>query len=138
MTAVEVTMTAGLLGLLASQAIRATSREADRSRVTVAQAQVLTAYRLGRSAAQSLGRPASVLVTGDSVVVWSTGPADTAVFARAPGPAAAGVVLIPSSHSATFGPNGMLTGVGNVTHRLERGGIVREVTVSRLGRARTW
>ncbi|MDX2058574.1 MAG: hypothetical protein SFV24_12285 [Gemmatimonadales bacterium] len=137
MTLTEIMLATTLAACLAVPAILAASAGADRARVTTVQAAVLEAYRTAQAAARAQGRPATVEIAPDSIVVRSLGTADTVVVLRKPGPAAAGVSLTPAGHVATFGPNGLATGAANVTHRLARGATVRQVVVSRLGRART-
>jgi type II secretory pathway pseudopilin PulG len=125
-------------GTLAQAAAVGLGRFADRSRVDGSAAVVLTAYREAQSVARTWGRPTEVVVAADSVVVRALGPADSAVVWRRPGPAGSGVALTPATHVASFTSNGVAAGVGNVTHVLSRGGSVRQVVVSRLGRTRIW
>lgn len=136
MTLVEAVAVLTVTLAVAGQAVSAVANETDRVRVTTAQGAVLGAYRVARSAARTRGRPASVVVTADSIVVRSMGLTDTVVVLRRPGPGAAGVGLSPAAHSAVFGPSGLAMGAANVTHRLTRGAVARQVVVSRLGRAR--
>ena len=135
MTLVETMTAVGVIGIMASALIRPWSAEADRSRVATAQGQALNAYRLGQSWATALGRTVVVTIATDSVVV-TTGPADSAVLFRSPGPSAAGVLLSPARHVATFEPSGMASGAANVTQVFSRGTIQRQLILSRLGRIR--
>lgn len=137
MTVAEMVTVASLVSTLAGQVVRGAASGADRVAVVTAQGAVLEAYRTGRAAATALGRPSEVVVAADSIVVRSVGVADTIVLTRQPGPAASGIAVSPAVHVTTTGAGGLATGAGNVTIRLTRGSIVRQITVSRLGRVRT-
>ena len=137
MTSLELSVALTIVGTVAGAIGRIATGEADRSRVVAAQGAVLDAYRLGHSLASALGRPAEVLVTADSILVRSIGAVDTIVARRAAGPAAGGVDISPRVHSTRFSPTGLAVGAANVTHLFTRGGVTRQVIVSRLGRIRT-
>ena len=135
MTLVETMTTVGVVGIMVGALIRPWSAEADRARVTAAQGQALNAYRQAQSWATVLGRTVVVTIATDSVVV-TTGPADSAVLLRSPGPGAFGVVLTPARHVAAFAPSGMAAGAANVTQVFSRGSVQRQLVMSRLGRIR--
>lgn len=135
MTILETLVAASIIGLMAATVIRPWSAEADRARVETAESEALNAYRLAQTAAVALGRPVTVTIATDSVIV-TTGPADSAVLRRAPGPAALGVQLSPTRHVAVFEASGVATGTANVTHVFTRGGVQRRLILSRLGRIR--
>lgn len=135
MTLFELAVTVSLVGVVAGLAMPAVAAEADRARVVAAQSRVLDAYRFGQASSGVLGRTVTVTVTPDSVVV-TTGPADSAVLLRQPGPAALGVTLTPALHNVAFEPSGMAAGAANTTHQFTRGAIRRQLILSRLGRIR--
>lgn len=132
---VELALAGTVAGILLVSVVRLGSNEADRATVVAAQGDVLNAYRLAQATARTLGRPAVLVVSVDSITIQSVGR-DTLTIARLPGPRARGVTLTPAWHAITFGPAGVAAGAGNVTHTLGRGSIARAVVVSRLGRVR--
>ncbi len=135
MTILETMIAASIIGVVAATVIRPWSADADRARVETAESEVLNAYRLAQTSAAALGRAVTVAIATDSVLV-TTGPADSAVLLRSPGPAALGVQLLPTRHVAVFEPTGMAAGAANVTHVFTRGAVQRRLILSRLGRIR--
>ncbi len=136
MTTVELVVALFVFGILTTAAAQTSARWADRIAVESAQSTVLNAYRRAQSAARVWGRPAEITVGTDSIVVRTVGVSDTVVLWRGPGPARTGVLLTPANHLVSFAPTGLATGAANVNHVFQRGGIVRTVVVSRLGRFR--
>lgn len=136
MTLIEMLIAIGLLGSLLTLALWSAERWADRARVETAAGQLLEAYRRAQSVARAWGRPAELVVTADSLVIRAVWHRETTEVWRSPGPAQAGVALTPASHIISFLPTGLAQGVANVSHVLSRGAARRQVTVSRLGRAR--
>ncbi len=136
MTLLETLVTLSTAGILAGMVVTGASRQADRAQVTLAQAAILDAYRIGRSAAEALSRQIEVLVTADSIVVRDPARPDQPPIHRRQGPGTMAVTSSPAMHALTYGPSGLSLGLANVTHRLQRGTIQRTVVVSRLGRLR--
>lgn len=134
MSLLEVLTALATSGLLLAGAVQQAHRYRDRLAVDRAQSLVLNSYRRAQSAARAWGRPAELLVSGDSIVIRSMGIADSVELARLPGPRQDGVALAPPSHRAVFSPSGLALGAANVTHSLSRGAVQRAVVVSRLGR----
>ncbi|NOT06703.1 MAG: type II secretion system protein [Gemmatimonadales bacterium] len=138
-TLLEVVMVLMIVGLLASLALPGAAALADRLAVEHEVMRIVVAYRSAWSAARAQHRLALLRITADSLAirtVGGSGAADTVLAWLAPGPANAGVVLRSSAHSILFGPDGVAMGAANARHVLERGGVRREVVVSRLGRVR--
>ncbi len=136
MSLIEIVIALVVAGMLAAVGATSLARFADRARVETTAAGILTAYRRAQSAARAWNRPAELVVAEDSVVIRTAGPTGPTVLWRGPGPTQAGVALTPATHVSTFGPSGLGMGVANVTHVLVRGGVRRQLVVSRLGRVR--
>ncbi|MHB1328125.1 MAG: GspH/FimT family pseudopilin [Gemmatimonadales bacterium] len=136
MTLLETFAVVTTAAILTAIVVSGAARQADRAQVTLAQAAIVDAHRIGRSAAQALNRPVEVVVTADSIVVRDPADPDQAPMRRRAGPGRMSVTVSPASHTATYSANGLATGIANVTHRLQRGAVQRTVVVSRLGRLR--
>ncbi len=136
MTLLETMTVVGTAGILTGMVVTGAGRQADQARVTLAQAAIVDAHRIGRSAAQALNRPVEVVITADSIVVREPARPDQAPIHRRAGPERMSVMVTPASHTTTYAPSGLATGIANVTHRLQRGTVQRAVVLSRLGRLR--
>ncbi|MBX3145469.1 MAG: hypothetical protein KF785_01755 [Gemmatimonadales bacterium] len=136
MTLLETLAVLGMAGILAGTVVVGAGRQADRARVTLAQAAILDAYRAGRAAAETLNRGVEVVISQDSIVVRDPAHPERLPIRRRAGPGSVGVVATPATHTLTYAPSGLAVGVANTTHRLRRGTAERTVVVSRLGRLR--
>ena len=138
-TLVELVITLALVGLLAAVVVPGSAALTDRLAVEHQALRILLAYRSAWGAALSQQRLAILRITPDSLAirtVRNAGSPDTTLAWLAPGPAAAGVTLTSPPNSSVFGPDGVGLGLSNTRHVLTRGGVTRQVVVSRLGRVR--
>ncbi len=136
---VEVIVVLAVVAVLVGLALPRAERIADRIAVERETARIVLAYREAWSVARSLQRVVVLRVSSDSIsitAILSGAPPDTELVRLEPGPHTAGVALQSPPHSATFGPDGIGTGVSNATHLLTRGNATRRIVVSRLGRVR--
>lgn len=124
---------AGLLGALAAPGLAALLAGAE---TDTAARRLQSAIVTARAAAVIRGRPTLLLVSADSLVIRVVSGADTTLLWRAAGPSSQSVALAGPARTLSFGPYGLARGVSNATFRLSRGTAVRQVVVSRLGRAR--
>jgi prepilin-type N-terminal cleavage/methylation domain-containing protein len=97
---------------------------------------IAAAVATARVTAVMRGSLTLLSVTADSLTIRAVSGRDTAVVWSAPGPGSQSVILSGPDRAVSFGPNGLARGVSNATFRLTRGGAVRQVVVSRLGRVR--
>jgi prepilin-type N-terminal cleavage/methylation domain-containing protein len=98
---------------------------------------LVAAHTRARSVAIAEQRVTLVTVTAESLVVRAiVSPTDTAERWRTAGPASEGVSLAGAPHTTAFAPSGVAFGLANVTYSLSRGGLARQVIVSRYGRVR--
>ena len=128
-----------LVGLLAGMVVPGAASLADRLAVEHEASRLLVAYRSAWLTARVQHRLALLRVTADSLAIWtvsSAGAPDTVLAWLAPGPSGAGVSLGGAPHTTVFAPYGAAMGFANTTHVLARGGVSRQVVVSRLGRVR--
>lgn len=87
-----------------------------------------------RTAAIRLARPVGIQ---DSVgALWVLADIDTTSVTLRLRPIAAGIGLTGLDRPLRFGAHGLAIGAANRTIRIQRGRIVREIVVSRLGRIR--
>lgn len=138
-TLLELVAVLTIMGVVAGLAIPAVSQVADRLAVEHQAARLLAVYRQAWLTARTQHRLVLLRITSDSLAirtVTSAGSPDTALVWVTPGPSSAGVALSSAAHTAVFGPDGIGMGLSNARHVLQRGGIRREVVVSRLGRVR--
>jgi prepilin-type N-terminal cleavage/methylation domain-containing protein len=136
MSLIEMLVALAVAGMMASVGVTSLARFADRARVETAAATLLTAYRRAQGVARAWNRVAELVVAEDSLVIRTGGPGGPSVVWRGPGPLQSGVTLSPTVHVSAFGPSGLGMGAANVTHVLSRGGVRRQLVVSRLGRVR--
>jgi prepilin-type N-terminal cleavage/methylation domain-containing protein len=135
-TLLELVVVLALAGILAGFALPAARRwgaviATDRS----AQA-VVAAHRVARFTAIMRSRRTLLDVRAESLTVRAVQGADTVTLWVHPGPQAHGVTLSGPARPLVFASTGIPLGVSNATFRLDRGGVVRRVVVSRLGRIR--
>ena len=135
-TLLELLVTMIVLGVVVSTVGWTAARWSNRARVDAAAGVLLDAYRRTQSVARAWGRPAELVVTGDSLVIRAVWLSESTEVWRAPGPVQSGVSLTPPLHVAAYLPSGLAAGPANVSHVLQRGTVRRQVIVSRLGRVR--
>lgn len=138
-TLFELLLALTIIGILAALVVPGSAALADRLSVEHEAARLLVAYRTAWRFARSHQALAVLRITPDSLTVRTVpgaGSPDTTLVWLAPGPALAGVTLASPPHTAVLGPDGVGLGLANARHILTRGGISREVVVSRLGRVR--
>jgi Tfp pilus assembly protein FimT len=135
-TLLELAVAVAITGLLCALAAPSLAAVLASAETDTAARRLQSAIATARAVAVLRGRPALLTVTPDSLVVRVVAGADTARVWSAPGPSAQSVVLTGPVRTLSFGPYGLARGVSNATFRLTRGSAVRQVVVSRLGRAR--
>jgi prepilin-type N-terminal cleavage/methylation domain-containing protein len=136
-TLLEVLLALALAGLLAVMAVPAIGTLRDRLAVERAVETILTAHARARITAVAEGRVALLTLTADSMLVQVIeSAADTVTHWRSPGTLADGVTATGLPRRITFGPSGVPMGVANGTYTISRGGVQRQILVSRYGRIR--
>lgn len=108
----------------------------DRIATDGAARDVTTALAVARAAAVMQGTRARLRITADSLRVDREAPGGWQLYARWPGPAAAGVALTVSNREVVFGPLGIGWGTANTRVVLRRGSQIVTITTSRLGRVK--
>src|SRR5688572_26534691 len=125
-----------LAGILARLALRAARRLGSAIATDRAAQAVVAGHRVARFTAIMRSRRTLLQVRADSLTVRAIQGADTVTLWVRPGPEAHGVTLSGPSRPLVFAPTGLPLGVSNATFQLDRGGVVRRVVISRLGRIR--
>ena len=133
-TLIETLVVIAVLAILASAAGPRFSALIDRQRVGAAAQSVVDAHNRARIRAVLDGRVTQLVIQTDSLVISET--STPGALWRGPGPSAQGVALTGPAHSLLFAPTGIAMGASNGTYTLTRGSAVRQVIISRLGRAR--
>ena len=130
----ELLLTLAVTGILVGIAVPRLSVILDGIEVQSAAARLVAAHQRAQMMAVTRGRVLILSVRADSVTI---SPRDgVAPLWSEPGPAAARVALEGTSRQFTFSPEGLTLGLSNATLRLSRGSALRDVVISRLGRAR--
>lgn len=130
----ETLLTLAVAGLLFGFALPRAAGLLDAVTAEAAAQELAAAHRRARMAAVTGGRPVVLSIASDTLVIRARGAA--ADLWLGPGPAARGVDLAGSPRSLVFSPAGLSMGLSNATFALFRGGAVRTVVISRLGRVR--
>jgi len=133
-TIAELTLALTLMGLMAAIAVPPLAATSARWRLRAAGGDVVNAITYARETALARGVQSTVVIDDASGEVRVTAGADT-LFRRAIS-ALHGVTLATSGDSVRFAPDGLATGVSNLTVLLVLGTRVDSVVVSRLGRVR--
>jgi Tfp pilus assembly protein FimT len=133
-TLAELVLALTLMGIVASIAVPSLAAASARWRLRAAGGDVVNAIAYAREAALARGVQSTVVIDEGAAEVRVTCGADT-LFRRAIG-ALHGVTMASSGDSVRFAPDGLATGVSNVTVLLVIGTRVDSVVVSRLGRVR--
>ena len=133
-TIAELALTMVLMGLVAAIAVPPMAATSARWRLRAAAGDVVNAIVHAREAAMTRGAMATVVIDPPAAEVRVTCGTDT-LFRRAIG-ALHGVAMASSGDSVRFAPDGLATGVSNLTVLLVLGARVDSVVVSRLGRVR--
>jgi len=133
-TVVELVLALTLMGIMAAIAIPPLAATSAHWRLRAAGGDVVNAITYAREAALARGVQSVVVVDGPGAEVRVTSGTDT-LFRRAIG-ALHGVAVAASGDSLRFAPDGLATGVSNLTVLLVLGTRVDSVVVSRLGRVR--
>ena len=133
-TIAELALALTLIGIIAAIAFPPLAATSARWRLRAAAGDVVNAMTYAREAALARGVPSAVVIDEAAAEVRVTSGADT-VFRRALG-ALHGVSVATSGDSVRFAPDGLATGVSNLTVLLMIGSRVDSVVVSRLGRVR--
>ena len=133
-TLIELTITLALMSLVLAIAMPPLVGTTERWRLRAAAADVVNALVLTREAALARGTTATFVIDLARGEVRVTCGADT--IARRAIAALHGVTLAASGDSVRFGPDGLASGVSNITVLIVRGARVDSVVVSRLGRIR--
>ncbi|MHB1311470.1 MAG: pilus assembly FimT family protein [Gemmatimonadaceae bacterium] len=133
-TIAELVLALTLMGIMTAIAIPPLAAASARWRLRAAGGDVVNAITYAREAALARGVQSVVVIDGPAAEVRVTSGADT-LFRRAIG-ALHGVQVAASGDSLRFAPDGLATGVSNLTVLLVLGTRVDSVVVSRLGRVR--
>ena len=133
-TLIELAITLALVALIAAIAVPSLAGVTERWRLRAAAADVVNALVFAREAALARGTPATFVIDAARGEVRVTCGTDT--LARRAVAALHGVTLAASGDSVRFGPDGLATGVSNLTLLIVRRARVDSVVVSRLGRIR--
>jgi prepilin-type N-terminal cleavage/methylation domain-containing protein len=130
----ELHVVLAVLALLAAVGGPRLAAVADRQAAGRGAERVALAHRRARMLALAHGRPVTLVLGGDSLVVrWRDA---TGTAWQAAGPGVDGTTLEPALDSLVYAPNGFAVGAANGRWRVVRGGAAAEVLVSRLGRVR--
>lgn len=132
----ELVVVLVLAAVLAGIALPAARRFTDAIVTDRAAHTIVAGHRVARFTAIMRGRRTLLTVQAESLMVRMVRGADTLTVWTRQGPAADRVVLAGPSYPLVFAPTGIPLGVANATFQLTRGGVVRRVVVSRLGRTR--
>lgn len=133
-TLIELAVTLALVALIAAIVVPSIAGVTERWRLRAATADVVNALVFAREAALARGTAATFVIDAALGEVRVTCGADT--LARRAVGALHGVTLAASGDSVRFGPDGLATGVSNLTLLIVRRARVDSVVVSRLGRIR--
>ena len=133
-TMVELVLALTLMSIVAGIAVPPLVTASARWRLRAAGGDVVNAIAYAREAALARGVQSTVVIDERAAEVRVTCGADT-LFRRAIG-ALHGVTVATSGDSLRFAPDGLATGVSNLTVLLVIGTRVDSVVVSRLGRVR--
>ncbi len=124
-----------LVGLLAGLAIPRVAGLAEHAALALDVTRVQAALEVARGTGVRLGTVAVLQLGATPWEVRAVLDGVETVAWRSPG-VTEGTTLEGAGDPLHFGPAGLAVGVGNRTLRLRRGGAVREIVVSRLGRVR--
>jgi Tfp pilus assembly protein FimT len=133
-TIAELALTLTLMALMAAIALPPMTAASARLRLRAAGGDVVNGIVHARQAALARGSVTTVVIDAPAAEVRVTCGADT-LYRRAIG-ALHGVSMASSGDSIRFAPDGLATGVSNLTVLLTLGARVDSVVVSRLGRVR--
>jgi prepilin-type N-terminal cleavage/methylation domain-containing protein len=135
-TLLELLIVIALLGVLAGFAWPAARHLGDAIATERAAQTIVAGHRVARFSAIMRSRRTFLAVAADSLTVRGVQGADTVTLWIHLGPQSEGVTLVGPTHPLVFAPTGLPMGVANATFQLTRGGVVRRVVISRLGRLR--
>ncbi len=130
----ELALTLSLMGLLTAIALPPMVATSARWRLRAASGDVVNAIVHAREAALARGAMTTVVINAPAAEIRVTCGTDT-LYRRAIG-ALHGVAMAASGDTVRFAPDGLATGVSNLTVLLVLGARVDSVVVSRLGRVR--
>lgn len=128
----ELALTLALVALVTAMAVPRLVGTSERWRLRAASADVVNALVFARESALARGATATFVIDAARGELHVTCGTDTIV--RRAIAAVHGVTLATSGDSVRFAPDGLATGVSNITVLLVRGSRVDSVVVSRLGR----
>jgi Tfp pilus assembly protein FimT len=136
-TLLELLLVLALAGLLAILTVPAIGTLRDRLAVERAVETILAAHARARIAAVAERRVALLTLTVDSMLVQVVeSAADTVTRWHSTGTLVDGVTATGLPRRIIFGPSGVPMGVANGTYTISRGGVRRQILVSRYGRIR--
>lgn len=136
-TLLEMLIVCILLALLLGIGVPAIGALRDRLAVDGVTQSVLAAHQRARMVAVAERRVAILTLTADSMVIRAVeSEEDTVVRWRGPGPSTERVTATGLPRSLWFAPSGVTMGVANGSYLLSRGGVSRQIIVSRYGRVR--
>lgn len=129
----EMLIVLTIAALLLAVALPRSGRIIDGIVARQAADRVAVAHARARSIALAAQRVARLVVTPESLTVWS----GDSLRWSATGPASIGVTVESGGGETAYAPNGQAMGAANTRYVLRRGSVGMEVLVSRLGRVRS-
>lgn len=135
-TLIETIVVLAILAVLVLLVGQRVGPTLDRIATDGAARDVTTAITIARTAAVMQGTRARLRITADSLRVDREDASGWQLFARWPGPAAAGVTVSVSNPEVMFSPLGIGWGAANTRVVLRRGSQIVTITTSRLGRVK--
>ena len=135
-TLAELVLGLVFLGVLTGIGVPRVVTLADRLAVERQAGAILTAYHQARLAAVTRGQLVRLSIASSRMTIYSLQGSDSVLIWEAAGPVADGVELVSAPAPAVMAPSGLTIGVANGRYVLQRGGIVRTLVASRLGRLR--
>ena len=136
-TLLEIAIVITVVGILTALTAPRIAAYADRLAVRRAEDETAAFFNMVRIAAVYRAVRIRVCFTSDSLVAVAEGDPET-IVRRIPGPARFGVALFASRTVVRLYPNGLGLGAANTKLVFRKGAAADSLTISRLGRIRTW
>lgn len=130
----ELVLVLAVAGILVGIAVPRLAATLDQLEVHAAAAHLVAAHQ--RARIMAITRNQVVVLSIDSTALTISPRGGGAVLWSEIGPAASGVALAGPTRRFTFSPEGLTLGLSNATLQLSRGGSIRTLVISRLGRVR--